>query len=69
VGDAGLEDPRGRGPLDLVAVEDDAPARRRQEPRDRAQRGGLARAVGADQADQLARRDGEVEPASAATGP
>src|SRR3972149_2478678 len=45
------------------AARPEAPALGRQEPRDRPQRGGLAGAVGADQADQLARRDGEVEPA------
>jgi len=47
-------------PPDLGAVVDDAPARRANQPGHRAQRGGLARAVGADEADQLAGLDGEV---------
>ena len=40
--------------LDLGAVEDDASGARPQQPRDRAQCGRLAGAVGAEQADELA---------------
>src|SRR5438067_3201218 len=50
VGDAGPEDRGGGGAVDRRAVEDDAPARRPEQPGDRAQRRRLARAVRADEA-------------------
>src|SRR5438552_87284 len=61
VGDAGREDVRGLGAVDRAPVEHDAPARGGEQAGDRAQRGRLAGAVGADHADELAGVPDQIE--------
>ncbi len=57
VGDAETHDPLGRAAVDAHAVEPDLARARRREARDRAQRRALARAVGADEGDDVALLD------------
>src|SRR5258706_3973682 len=52
-GNAAVDDVPGREPGDVLAVEDDAPGVGAQDLGDQAQQRSFARAVGADQADQL----------------
>src|SRR5262249_40372762 len=58
---AALDDPVRSEPGDVLTVEPDRPGRRLEEPRQEVEAGGLARPVGADQPDDLALRDAEVE--------
>ena len=51
--------PRHRQPRHVLAVDQDLPAACHLQPRDQAQRGGLAAAGGSEQGDQRAGRDGE----------
>src|SRR6058998_1449062 len=61
VGDAGREDVRGLGAVDRAPVEHDAPARGGEQAGNRAQRGRLAGAVGADHADEFAGVHDQIE--------
>src|SRR5690606_1955268 len=54
--EAGRDHPVRGQAGDIRPLEHDAPAPRRREPQDRADQGGLARAVGAEQAGNLAAR-------------
>jgi hypothetical protein len=54
VGESPSEDEVGAQPRDVVLVEDHAPRARREESHDGLEGGRLARAVGADDADDLA---------------
>ena len=69
VRDAAPEDLLRRQPLDLDAIEHDAPRRCPDEPGDGLERGRLARAVGADEADQLGRAHVSDTPSSAVMRP
>src|SRR5439155_27380669 len=63
VRDAGGEHGRRLEAGDVAAVEQDPSGRGADETGDRAQRAGLSGAVGAEQADELARAHLEVDPA------
>jgi len=59
----GVHRPReGRQAGDILAIEPDAPGIRALEPGDQPQRGGLARAGGAEQGEKLPRLHREIEP-------
>src|SRR5699024_9607550 len=58
-GDAVLDDARGGGAGDVLALEGDGAAGGLDQPGDGAQRGALARALGADERDALAAPDVE----------
>ena len=56
-------------PVDALAEEADATRPRLQEPGDRPHRRALPRAIGAEETDQLARRDRRETPWSTSTAP